>query len=59
MTKDGHFFLLDALWTMKIMNFMMFEGFLQLLATGGIVVSGSLSVLGVIYTGYERILLRH
>jgi len=37
----------------------MFEGFFQLLATGGMVVSGSLFVLGVIYTGYERILLHH
>jgi len=41
------------------MNFTMFEGFFQLLAAGGMVVSGSLFVLGVIYTGYERILLHH
>ena len=41
------------------MNFTMIEGFFQLLATGGMVVSESLFVLGVIYTGYERILLHH
>ena len=59
MIRDGHPFLLHTLWTTKIMNFTMFEGFFQLLATGGMVVSGSLFVLGVIYTGYERILLHH
>jgi len=59
MIINGHPFLPHALWTTKIMNFTMFEGFFQLLATGGMVISGSLFVLGVIYTGYERILLHH
>ena len=55
MIRDGHPFLFHTLWTTKIMNFMIIEGFFQLLATGGMVVSGSLFVLGVIYTGCERI----
>ena len=56
--RRSSLFYLDYLRTTKMMNFTMFEGFFQILATGGMVISGCLFVLGVIYAGYERILLR-